>query len=287
MDNFKLDIWLIFTYLATMLATLLIGVCIRRLAYRVRLRASRRPKLFRGYFADRKLAFAKLPALALFILFVGEFLWITQLFLTNNIKTNKVVTILRGFLYSNCTNVFVEDFPTKPLFPNIVNRLFQVVDTSQLINSIDDIFLSDRVACFSDQEQEINIIYSKNFPQTHVLSRIFKEKTSFPKEMATERNLLKNDRCLAPRDPSMQVLVNSDLVLFIGSQVLIAFILVVASMFTSNRNIWVSKESLLEYQLVAYHNARHSYNQERYNRMQVLNSFCDLTIVITICSRFL
>ena len=142
-----------------------------------------------------------------------------------------------------------------------------MVDTTQLINSIDDIFLSDRVACFVDQEQEMNMIYNKNFPQTHVLSRIFKEKTTFPKDMVTEINLLKNDKCLAQRDPSMQVLVNSDRIFFIGSQTLMAFIFVLATMFTKSRNIWVSNEPLSEYSLVAYHSARHSYNQLRYNRM--------------------
>ena len=83
-DNFKLGFSLVSTFLATMLTALLIGVCIRRLAYQVRYRALRAPKLFKGYFADEKSGF--LPALAIFSLFVGQFLWFTTLFLTNNIK---------------------------------------------------------------------------------------------------------------------------------------------------------------------------------------------------------
>ena len=94
MDNFKVATSLLSIYLAALLAVLLIGVCIRRLAYWVRFGASRMPKLFRGNFKYRKLGFIKFPALAIFVLFVGQFLWLTQLFLTNNIKTNKVVTIL-------------------------------------------------------------------------------------------------------------------------------------------------------------------------------------------------
>lgn len=94
MNNFKVALSLLSIYLAALLAVLLIGVCIRRLAYWVRFGASIKPKLFRGYFKDQKLGFMKFPALAIFVLFVGQFLWLTELFLTNNIKTNKVVTIL-------------------------------------------------------------------------------------------------------------------------------------------------------------------------------------------------
>ena len=96
MDNFKVALSLLSIYLAALLAILLIGVCIRRLAYWVRFGAPIKPKLFRGYFKDQKLGFMKFPALAIFVLFVGQFLWLTELFLTNNIKTNKVVTILTG-----------------------------------------------------------------------------------------------------------------------------------------------------------------------------------------------
>ena len=96
MDNFKLGISLLSIFLAVLLAVLLIGVCIRRLAYWVWFGASRKPKLFRGYFTDQKLGFIKFPALAIFVLFVHQFVWLTQLFLTNNIKTNKVVTIHTG-----------------------------------------------------------------------------------------------------------------------------------------------------------------------------------------------
>lgn len=92
MDNFNVGVLLISIYLAALLAALLAGLCIRRLAYQVRFGTSRKPKLFR-YFADRKLGFKKthLPALSVFALCVGEFFWLTQIFLTNTIKTNKVV----------------------------------------------------------------------------------------------------------------------------------------------------------------------------------------------------
>ena len=76
-----------------MLGAFLVGLCIRRMAYWTRFGDSRKPKLFNGYFADRKFGVKKFPALAVFALFVGQFLWLTELFLTNNIKTQKVVTI--------------------------------------------------------------------------------------------------------------------------------------------------------------------------------------------------
>lgn len=88
MNNFKVGISLLFIYLGALLALLLIGICIRRLAYWTRFGTSRKPNLSRGYFADRKLGFKRFPALAIFILFVGVFLWLTQLFLINNIKVD-------------------------------------------------------------------------------------------------------------------------------------------------------------------------------------------------------
>src|SRR5699024_3769155 len=121
------------TYLATLLAALLVGVCLRQLAHRVKFRASRRPELFRGLiFGNHRLVFLKLPALAIYTLFVGQFLWLTELFLTNNIKTNKVVTIRTVHLISSgsissCKSSKISSFL------NHINRLFQVVDTSQLI----------------------------------------------------------------------------------------------------------------------------------------------------------
>ena len=86
MENFKLGPSVLCTYLAGLLAAFLVGVCIRRLAYLVSFGASRKPKLFKGYLVDRNSGITKLPALAIFALFMGQFFWLTELFLTNNIK---------------------------------------------------------------------------------------------------------------------------------------------------------------------------------------------------------
>ena len=90
MDNFKVGVRLISTYLATMLITLLIGVCIRQLAYRIRFGATRTPKLFNGYFDDRDSGIKRFPALAIFGIFVSQFVWQVQLFLMNNIKVSSI-----------------------------------------------------------------------------------------------------------------------------------------------------------------------------------------------------
>ena len=90
MDNFKLGFSLISIYIVALLAVLVIAGYIRRLAYWIRFGDSRKPKLFRRLFAERKLDFKKLSALGIFTLCVGQFLWLTQLFLTNNIKVSSI-----------------------------------------------------------------------------------------------------------------------------------------------------------------------------------------------------
>ena len=142
-----------------------------------------------------------------------------------------------------------------------------MVDTSQLIKNRYDIFRSSRVACFLDHEQEMNIIQASKFRQKSLLSKIFYEKTFLSPGMVTERQLLKGDRCIGKHDVSLINLIKSEHVFFVGSQFLMDFVLALLSMFEKGLSIWVSEESVEEYNLVTYYSDRHSYNRQRYTTM--------------------
>lgn len=94
LSNFKFGPNLLLSYLASFLAILVLVVLIDELTYRVQCADSRtipirkRIALSVKSFGDSK----KLSAIAIFALFVNQFIWITQVFLTNNVKTNKVVS---------------------------------------------------------------------------------------------------------------------------------------------------------------------------------------------------
>ena len=142
-----------------------------------------------------------------------------------------------------------------------------MVDTSQLIKNRDDIFRADRVACFVDQEQEMNIIQSSKNLQKSLLSKIFHEKTFFSEDMVPERQLLKRDRCFVKRDFSLLNLIKSPHVFFVCSQTIMDFILVLISMLEKGTSLWISEEIVQQYNLVLYYTARHSYNRQRYTTM--------------------
>ena len=93
LDNFKIDLTLTATFFS-FLGTLAIAVLINELSRRIRFdetvvrRASRRaPKLLQRIASAVSSFEAKRPsAITVFAIFVHLFIWVTQLFLTNNIK---------------------------------------------------------------------------------------------------------------------------------------------------------------------------------------------------------
>lgn len=132
----------------------------------------------------------------------------------------------------------------------------------------ENIFRPDRVACFVDQEQEMNMIESARSPTNqNLLSRIFHERTYFSEEMVAERQLLQSDRCLLKRDPSLLKLMKSEHVFLVASQPLTGFLLAFMSMFMKGESVWLSEQIIQEYNLVLYYTARHSYNKQRYKTM--------------------
>lgn len=149
---------------------------------------------------------------------------------------------------------------------NLTHRqtsLSQVVDTSKLISSPQDIFRSRRTACFLDQDQEINMVRNPGFPKKALLYRVFNERTFFAKDMIAEKEMFKSDRCIIKGNVNFA----SDRTFFVAAQTFMSFLLVLISMFEKSKSIWISDESLYEYSLVAYYSKRHPYNQQRYDSM--------------------
>ena len=95
LNNFKVGFTLAVTFLLAFLSILALSFLINELIYRVRCQETlvrRRPKLSKRITSVLNSFGAKrLSAIGVFVLFARLFIWITQLFLINNIKTNKVV----------------------------------------------------------------------------------------------------------------------------------------------------------------------------------------------------
>ena len=93
LNNFNVGFTLAATYLLSFLGILALLFFVHELAYKIRLgertkiKLSKRIALTLNKFQKRTLS-----AIGVFVLFTHLFLWLTQLFLTNNIKTNKVVS---------------------------------------------------------------------------------------------------------------------------------------------------------------------------------------------------
>ena len=75
---------------------------------------------------------------------------------------------------------------------------FQVVDTSQLIKDVHDVFSSRKIACFVAHNQLYDMILSS--PTKNILWKIFNEKTGLREDMVEERKLLSGDRCLVSKN---------------------------------------------------------------------------------------
>ena len=95
LDNFNVGLTLLSTYIFSFFAILSLAFLINKLTHRIRGTANS-PK--RIALALNSFELKRLSAMGLFVLFVHRFLWLTQLFLTNNIKTNKVVSFERKLL---------------------------------------------------------------------------------------------------------------------------------------------------------------------------------------------
>ena len=94
LDNFKIGLTLSAAYLLSFVGILALPFFINELTHRIRLERRRTARIgekIKSAFGN--FGVTRLSAMGLFALFVHLFLWLTQLLLTNNIKTNKVVSL--------------------------------------------------------------------------------------------------------------------------------------------------------------------------------------------------
>ena len=94
LENLNVGFTLSAVYLLSFVGILGLSLLINELSHRVRYGAGRTAKVFDQLSsAVSSFRVKRLSAIGIFVLFVHLFLWITELFLTNNIKTNKVVSL--------------------------------------------------------------------------------------------------------------------------------------------------------------------------------------------------
>lgn len=116
LENFNLGLTLSAIFLLAFLGILSTSFLINKLAQRIRFGSSsleRRPTKISEKItsAVSSLGVKQLSAIGIFVLFVNQYLWLSELFLTNNIKTNKVVRLT---LISQFKSIFgLKDFRSR------------------------------------------------------------------------------------------------------------------------------------------------------------------------------
>ena len=90
--NFKLPISLLAIYLAAFLVIIFIGFAFHEITQKIKCKAFKKKRLIKKLATILRLFFSgnKFFTIGVFFVFVLLFIWFSQLFLTNNIKTNKV-----------------------------------------------------------------------------------------------------------------------------------------------------------------------------------------------------
>ena len=238
LNNFKVGFDFLAIYFVLFILVLLFAFLLDELRRRSRFKCRKRIKFTRRFaMAVSSFGVKRLSAFGIFALFVHLFLWLTELFLTNNIKTNKVV-----------------------------------VDTSFLIKNEQEIFSSRRVVCFLDKVCNLNLKKTKiskpNFfnqvpltnmiatsPIRNTLWRIFHEKTLFQPDMKRERAIIGRDRCLLDTNPSLAQIVDSEKLSFVGEmRNALSPILAAASTFPGAVNKLFLTGPIYEYNLVVFYN---------------------------------
>lgn len=95
MHNFNIGLTLLAFYVCSFFIVLALCLFINQLARRIQFGESEKAKILKriglAVSSFGSFSMKRLSAIAVFVLFVHFFIWFTQLFLTNNIKTNKVV----------------------------------------------------------------------------------------------------------------------------------------------------------------------------------------------------
>ena len=253
LDNLNLGVTLSALYLLSFFGLLAFSFLINELTRRIRIERGRRTIQIskRIALALSKFRNKTLTAIGIFVLCAQLFLWLTQLFLTNNIKTNKVVR----------KNLNFKSFEIKIKAKKTMRRIFlsahyllQVVDTSQLIKNENEILSTRKVACMGKNDQLVNMIISS--PTKNIMWRIFHEKTRLRPDMVKEREILEDDRCLLARNlEKLEKILKSTRIYLIADRRMIDLVLASSFIFENNiKKLWIS-QPLYEYnKVIYYHN---------------------------------
>ena len=260
MDNFKLGFTLFASYLAVVLAAVLACFWLNELKHKIEFGVWRRARVRtrrvgirkRIAWALSKFGMNRLSTVGIFVLFFHLFVWFTTLFLINNIKTNKVVR--------PCVSTCEPSKPPKTVSPLLV----QVVDTSELIKNEEDIFSTNRVACFLKDEQEMKIAESS--ATNNLLTRIFRERTLFRTDQEKEKKILGTDRCILEINERIGWLTNSQIFL-IASKLHLSYLVALTNGLELARNLWISSQTIHQFNLVIYYNLRNSFNRDYFSKL--------------------
>ena len=279
LDNFKVDFTLILVYLFAFCCILVLSFLLNEFSHRVRFGIGRTAKVSEKIIsAVRSFGNNRLSAISLFALCVGQFIWLTELFLTNNIKVEVWISLY--FIdfwslliiiddYCSCLTFFFNFGPASDKQSGktgLINSkwrqnlkaflffLLQVVDTSRLIKDDNEMFTTEKTACLLKDGQIHAMITSS--PNRDVLSRIFYEKTLLKPEMEMERKMLGEERCLIGRNIPMTKLLEASLDDFflvmqrqtrntlLGSSFLLGRVF---------KMMWISEKKVYEYPKVYYY----------------------------------
>lgn len=227
-DNFKISITLLLANVGVCSLILLICFFINELKHRLKfgipstVKIRKRVALVLSKFASKHFT-----TVGIVFLSFNLFLWFSELLLTGQIGTDKVV-----------------------------------VDTSKLVKDEREVFSSRHVACFFYDQQEMNMAVTS--PTDNLLTRIFKRKTYFRPDQVKEKQIVQNDRCLVVAGEKNLELMNSDLFM-VSSELHFSFFLGFISAVDFHQTFWIGKV-IHEYNLVSYYSLRHAQNRELFDK---------------------
>ena len=244
-ENFKFELELILSYFATLFVGLLLCLVISRLTLKINMRQFKRENIYsRLSILSKHLSRSKLWPIKMIFLFLILFFWYTRLFLTNNIKTNKVV-----------------------------------VDTSDLIKNSVDLMKTKKIVCFLNKESEMNL--ALRLPSSTTLSKLFYEKTYFKDNQVKEKLYLGKDRCLIDLDHKLVEFAKNDDILFVNSEAdckssyffkskshisifIFSFLACLYLMLFSEfiKKIWLLNKGIHYYNVVLYYTLHNSFDEK-------------------------
>lgn len=226
--NFNFGYSILLSYLFILFMVTLFCLLISRLTIKIDGRFRRKSLISKCVILFEHLFGTSFLPINIMLLFLSLFFWFTQLFLTNNIKTNKVV-----------------------------------IDTFDLIKNTRELLNTKKVVCFLNRDTEMNLAI--NSPKNTILSKLFHEKTRLRDDQVKEKLFLNNQHCLMKLDVKMAEMLKSDILLVI-SKVESNFHLMLYAEVGFPDKIWIFNKNIQLYNVVTYYNERNSINKFEFEK---------------------